>query len=53
MPYAKLSPADYVRLTGRRMGELVAQGQVSPVQLAECALHLAKAAEPAINGIMA
>lgn len=53
MPYAKLSLADYMRLSGRRMGELVAQGQVSPVQLAECALHLAKAAEPAINAYVA
>ena len=49
MPYTKLSLADYVRLSGRRMGELVAQGRVSPVQLAECALHVARAAEPAIN----
>jgi aspartyl-tRNA(Asn)/glutamyl-tRNA(Gln) amidotransferase subunit A len=49
MTYKTLSLADYAGLSGRAMGELVAQSEVSPVHLAECALHLAKAAEPAIN----
>ncbi len=49
MTYTSLSLSEYVQLSGKKMGELVAQGQVSPAHLAECALHLARAAEPTIN----
>jgi aspartyl-tRNA(Asn)/glutamyl-tRNA(Gln) amidotransferase subunit A len=53
MTYNTLPLSDYVRLSGKALGERVARGELSPVQLAECALHLAKTAEPAINAYVA
>jgi aspartyl-tRNA(Asn)/glutamyl-tRNA(Gln) amidotransferase subunit A len=40
---------DYRVASGVDLGRRIATGELSPVQLAECALHVASAAEPAIN----
>jgi aspartyl-tRNA(Asn)/glutamyl-tRNA(Gln) amidotransferase subunit A len=47
--FAALDVADYIAATAADLGLRVAQGTLSPVQLTECALHLAAAAEPSIN----
>ena len=49
MSYSELSPARYRRLTARRAAQLVAEGTVSPLHLAEHALARAREAEPRIN----
>ncbi len=49
MAFRNLSLDQYIRLSGQEMAKAVAGGSLSPVQLAECALHLAKATEPKIN----
>jgi aspartyl-tRNA(Asn)/glutamyl-tRNA(Gln) amidotransferase subunit A len=49
MAYSKLSLEDYSRLSGKGMGRLVKEGTISPIQLAECALELAKISEPRVN----
>jgi aspartyl-tRNA(Asn)/glutamyl-tRNA(Gln) amidotransferase subunit A len=48
-----LDLADYQACTALELARRVADGSVSPVQLTECALHLAAAAEPAINAYAA
>lgn len=53
MAFRDLTPEAYVGLTARRLGRLLAEGRLSPVQLAECALGLAEAWEPAINAYVA
>jgi aspartyl-tRNA(Asn)/glutamyl-tRNA(Gln) amidotransferase subunit A len=53
MAFRNLSLGQYIRLSGREMGRGVADGSLSPVQLTECALHLAKATEPKINAYVA
>jgi len=47
--FAALSAEEYQASTALGLARRVADGSLSPVQLAECALHLAEAAEPAIN----
>jgi aspartyl-tRNA(Asn)/glutamyl-tRNA(Gln) amidotransferase subunit A len=47
--FAALGLAEYQASTALALGRRVADGSLSPVQLTECALHLAAAAEPAIN----
>jgi aspartyl-tRNA(Asn)/glutamyl-tRNA(Gln) amidotransferase subunit A len=49
MAFRNLSLGQYIRLSGHEMARGVADGILSPVQLAECALYLAKATEPKIN----
>jgi aspartyl-tRNA(Asn)/glutamyl-tRNA(Gln) amidotransferase subunit A len=49
MSFVELKADEYVALSARALGRLVAQRRVSPIQLAELALALAKAAEPSIN----
>jgi aspartyl-tRNA(Asn)/glutamyl-tRNA(Gln) amidotransferase subunit A len=49
MPFRDLTLAQYVALSACDMGRGIADGSLSPVQLAEHALHLAKATEPALN----
>ncbi len=49
MSFVELKADEYTALSARALGRLVAQRRVSPVQLAELALTLAKAAEPRIN----
>jgi aspartyl-tRNA(Asn)/glutamyl-tRNA(Gln) amidotransferase subunit A len=49
MAFRNLSLDQYIELSAGEMGSGVADGSLSPVQLAECALHLAKATEPKIN----
>jgi aspartyl-tRNA(Asn)/glutamyl-tRNA(Gln) amidotransferase subunit A len=51
--YADLSAAEYQASTALDLGRRVAAGELSPVQLADCALDLAAAAEPAINAYAA
>jgi aspartyl-tRNA(Asn)/glutamyl-tRNA(Gln) amidotransferase subunit A len=51
--YATLSPAEYQASTALGLARQVAGGSLSPVQLTECALELAQAAEPAINAYAA
>ncbi|GLY30964.1 amidase family protein [Kineosporia sp. NBRC 101731] len=43
----------YKDATALELGALVADGQVSPVELASCALEIAEAAEPTINAYAA
>jgi aspartyl-tRNA(Asn)/glutamyl-tRNA(Gln) amidotransferase subunit A len=50
MSFAELRAEEYAALSARALGRLVADGRVSPVQLVELALTLAKATEPRING---
>ena len=47
--FAALGLAEYQASTALDLARRVADGLLSPVQLTECALHLAAAAEPAIN----
>ena len=49
MAFAELRADEYAALSARALGRLVADGRVSPVQLVELALALAKASEPRIN----
>src|SRR5215470_9686543 len=49
MAFAELRAEEYAALSARALGRLVADGHVSPVQLVELALRLAKATEPSIN----
>jgi aspartyl-tRNA(Asn)/glutamyl-tRNA(Gln) amidotransferase subunit A len=49
MAFAELRADEYAALSARALGRLVADGRVSPVQLMELALTLAKAIEPKIN----
>jgi aspartyl-tRNA(Asn)/glutamyl-tRNA(Gln) amidotransferase subunit A len=49
MAFKDLPPDKYRQLSARRMARLVAEQRVSPVQLVECALALAKAWEPKVN----
>jgi aspartyl-tRNA(Asn)/glutamyl-tRNA(Gln) amidotransferase subunit A len=51
--YAALSAEEYQAATALDLGRRVADGTLSPVQLAECALDLAAQAEPAINAYAA
>ena len=51
--YAGLSAEEYQAATALDLGRQVADGALSPVQLAECALALAAEAEPAINAYAA
>ena len=48
-----LDLAGYQASTALELARRVADGSLSPVQLTECALHLAAAAEPAINAYAA
>ena len=47
--YKDVSLEDYVRRNARQLGRDVSERRVSPVQLCEMALSLAKRTEPAIN----
>src|SRR5262249_10416866 len=49
MAFAELRAEEFAALSARALGRLVADGRVSPVQLVELALTLAKATEPRIN----
>jgi aspartyl-tRNA(Asn)/glutamyl-tRNA(Gln) amidotransferase subunit A len=49
MAFAELRADKYAALSARALGRLVADGRVSPIQLVELALALAKAMEPKIN----
>jgi aspartyl-tRNA(Asn)/glutamyl-tRNA(Gln) amidotransferase subunit A len=49
MAFAELRADEYAALSARALGRLVADSRVSPVQLMELALTLAKAIEPKIN----
>jgi aspartyl-tRNA(Asn)/glutamyl-tRNA(Gln) amidotransferase subunit A len=51
--FAALSPEEYQASTALELARRVADGSLSPVQLVECALHLARAAEPVINAYAA
>jgi len=51
--FAPLSAEEYQASTALELARRVADGSLSPVQLAECALHLAGAAEPVINAYAA
>jgi aspartyl-tRNA(Asn)/glutamyl-tRNA(Gln) amidotransferase subunit A len=47
--YNALDIDAYQASTGVALGRRIADGELSPVQLAECALHIALSAEPSIN----
>jgi aspartyl-tRNA(Asn)/glutamyl-tRNA(Gln) amidotransferase subunit A len=51
--FVPLSLEEYQASTALELARRVADGSLSPVQLTECALHLAHAAEPAINAYAA
>jgi len=51
--FKALGAEEYRASSGVALGRRVAEGELSPVQLAECALHLAAEAEPAINAYTA
>ncbi|HEX4254290.1 MAG TPA: amidase family protein, partial [Streptosporangiaceae bacterium] len=51
--YDALSSEEYQASTALGLARRVADGALSPVQLADCALHLAQQAEPAINAYAA
>jgi aspartyl-tRNA(Asn)/glutamyl-tRNA(Gln) amidotransferase subunit A len=51
--YAALSAEEYQASTALELARRVAAGELSPVQLTDCALHLAEEAEPAINAYAA
>jgi len=51
--FAALSLEEYQASTALELARRVADGSLSPVQLTECALHLARTAEPAINAYAA
>jgi aspartyl-tRNA(Asn)/glutamyl-tRNA(Gln) amidotransferase subunit A len=51
--YTELGLAEYEASTALELGSRVAAGELSPVQLAECALALARAHEPRINAYAA
>jgi aspartyl-tRNA(Asn)/glutamyl-tRNA(Gln) amidotransferase subunit A len=48
-PYRELGVEEYRSSDGVTLGRRVAAGEISPVQLAELAIALAKQAEPALN----
>ena len=47
--FAALDVEEYQAATALDLAQRVADGSLSPVQLTECALHIADAAEPVIN----
>jgi aspartyl-tRNA(Asn)/glutamyl-tRNA(Gln) amidotransferase subunit A len=49
MSFVELQTDDYAACSARELGRMVAERRVSPVQLAQLALSIAKAAEPKIN----
>ena len=49
MSFSELPVDQYTRLSARALGRMVAERRVSPVQLSELALALARAAEPNLN----
>ena len=49
MSFSELPVDQYARLSARALGRMVAERRVSPVQLSELALALARAAEPNLN----
>ena len=49
MSFVELRTDEYVTLPARTLGRMVSERRISPVQLTELALALAKAAEPRIN----
>ena len=51
--FAALGVEEYQACTALELARRVADGSLSPVQLTECALHLAAAAEPVINAYAA
>jgi aspartyl-tRNA(Asn)/glutamyl-tRNA(Gln) amidotransferase subunit A len=51
--FAGLGVEEYQASTALELGRRVADGSLSPVQLTECALHLAAEAEPVINAYAA
>jgi aspartyl-tRNA(Asn)/glutamyl-tRNA(Gln) amidotransferase subunit A len=51
--FSPLDAEEYQAATALELARRVAAGTLSPVQLTECALHLAGAAEPAINAYAA
>jgi aspartyl-tRNA(Asn)/glutamyl-tRNA(Gln) amidotransferase subunit A len=51
--FSPLGAEEYQAATALELARRVADGTLSPVQLTECALHLARAAEPAINAYAA
>lgn len=51
--FTDLDLDQYRAASGVELGRRVAGGELSPVQLAECALHIARVAEPAINAYAA
>ncbi|MDY6995443.1 MAG: amidase family protein [Actinomycetota bacterium] len=53
MSYSEISTDDYRRAGAVALGRRVAAGELSPVQLAECALDIAAAAEPGVNAYAA
>ena len=48
-PYQELGVEEYRASDGVTLGRRVAAGEVSPVQLAELAITLAKQSEPSLN----
>jgi aspartyl-tRNA(Asn)/glutamyl-tRNA(Gln) amidotransferase subunit A len=51
--FAALDVEEYQGLTALELAQRVADGSLSPVQLTECALHIAREAEPVINAYAA
>jgi aspartyl-tRNA(Asn)/glutamyl-tRNA(Gln) amidotransferase subunit A len=51
--FGALDAEDYQASTALDLSRRVAEGSLSPVQLTECALHIAGAAEPVINAYAA
>jgi aspartyl-tRNA(Asn)/glutamyl-tRNA(Gln) amidotransferase subunit A len=49
MPFIELESHEYVRLSARSLGRMVAEGRLSPVQLTDLAISLARASEPDLN----
>ena len=51
--FAPLEIDDYQAASALTLGRRVAAGELSPVQLVECALHIAETVEPSINAYAA
>jgi aspartyl-tRNA(Asn)/glutamyl-tRNA(Gln) amidotransferase subunit A len=51
--FAPLEIDDYQAASALTLGRRVASGELSPVQLVECALHIAETVEPSINAYAA
>ena len=51
--FAALDVEEYQASTALELAQRVADGSLSPVQLTECALHVAREAEPVINAYAA